>query len=213
MATQTISIPRYQYNTANAYTTLLQAEVARVSSWVKEPEREAKVKSSIVKMISYWTRVYDMVERLKESPVNIPPEKEEALRAKRIYTLDYMRKNIHEIEGMMFAMEDHIPELYQATLGEQLSEELERCRQLLTKAEDLYEEDLDDLYAIRDRLEYARMGIEIIRLEYPHLKDVDLETFESSLRAMDGLLKKVLNGKTQPLPYADKTFWWRQPQQ
>jgi len=54
------------------------------------------------------------------------------------------------------------------------------------------------------------IGIKILRLE-GHLQDLPyFPEYCKRLKELDGTFRKLIAGKTVPLAYADKTFWWRQ---
>jgi hypothetical protein len=54
------------------------------------------------------------------------------------------------------------------------------------------------------------MGLEMVRLEQPRLKAVSyLLEFEKRLKDLDVVFERVLGGRREDEPYADKSFWWR----
>mgnify|MGYP001570197078 CR=1 FL=1 len=207
---QKVSVPMYQWKTANSLVTLLQAEIANMAAWCKEPD--TKEQPSIVKAISYWTQIFDFSERLTATPVNIPPEQEEAMRKNKIYTLAYIKAFVPQVNGMLKKLEEKNPVLFQNTLREQIREASNSFKNSFDNVRKLDEEEFEELYSQVDTLEWLRMGINIIRLEYPRLKDINYHSYEQKLRRLKGQFYDAVDGKSMPIPYAPQSFKWRKEQ-
>jgi hypothetical protein len=209
-ATAQESIPMYQWRIANAYQTLLQAEVTRSAGWIKSPTEHRE--PNLFSLHVHFARIGDITLKLTVSPVNIPPEQEEQLRKKRIYTLAYIREQYNMINGMMQAMEEYNPSLYQSTLNKQLFEQVHLFQDSMREVSVMDENELDELYLQRDMLEYASYAVEVIRLDYPRLKDVEFDRFQRELEEADKAFRTAVGGRTQPVRYSPETFWWRKKQ-
>lgn len=206
MTTQRKNVSRQNWEVANSFFLLLQADIAHVALWAKEPEMHET--PSLTDLITHWTKVSDLILELTVTPFSIPPEREEEYKQHYMYTVEYMKQNCNEINGMMAAVEQYRLELYISILNQQLQDALDKWTEQLNDYSKLDDFEKDDLFDERDYLEYLRIGLNIIRLDYPRLQGVDYDKFTAQLELLDQRFKQLINGKTTPLP-DPRGFWWR----
>lgn len=203
-------IAQFQWLRATQSVTLAEVEVARMIYWCKSPNKEAI--PDLVEMISLYTEAYDCAERLDHTPIRIPDEAREELARSGVLSLTEIRNKCVELDAFMTASEQFRFDLYQETLNKQLQKALQDWRkrlESLSSNHTLDEADLSDLLEVRDNLEYARMGINVIRME-DRLPKVSYAQFARELGVLDVLLRDFLKAyDAQPLAYAPSTFWWR----
>lgn len=173
-------------------------------------ERPAR-KARMLELLANWALAKDMVTRIER----MSEEQRAAELAKNPdVNFDDLQSQVNRRSGAIWGMEEARPELFQEELIRELEGAIESWRSWVSIAAAIIEEDdimeVPRLFNRRDTLEYTAIAIEIIKLQYPRMKDVDLESFKKALAELDEPLKNALKGKTQPTPYADKTFWWRQ---
>lgn len=202
-------IARYQWLAATQAVTLAEAEVSRMIYWCKSPNDEEI--PNLIEMISLWAEASDKSDRLDQTPIVIDDAIKEELANSGVLEVSDISDKRAELDGFMTASENFKSDLYQRTLNEQLVAEIDQWRKQLRYAKDqtLNEEELDELLSTRDYLEYARMGIHVIRMER-RLLNVNYSQFADKLADLDGYLKDILkNYDPLPLPYAPSTAWWR----
>ncbi len=186
---------------------LADIEIAEILDWCKKPELEST--PSISTALGLWTSGVDLTERIKELPQVQIYELEQRAIALDTFSHSTIEQKLVELDGYLIACEEHQQELFNITLNNQLTTALANWEEQIRLIEFCDEEELTEILQERDLLEYTRIGISIIRLEYPRLKDIQYVAFAKALKATDTAFRKSLNGATYPLPYADRTFWWR----
>jgi hypothetical protein len=201
--------PRLQFLYAQGLSciTLAKVEVANILLWIKNPDNGPL--PELTAAFGNLTYALDMVERLKELSQNQQSIVESIANQLGEICIQDLDELVTELDGTLLACEIHQPELFNKTLNDQLTTALAHWQEQINLIEFCDEEELTEILQERDLLEYTRIGINIIRLEYPRLKDIQYVAFAKALKATDTAFRKSLKGATYPLPYADRTFWWR----
>ncbi len=206
---------KQQWLTASIATTMAEVEAARMMYWCKDLEEEAP--PNLVLLISLWAQAYDLSERLDETPRGTNIEFGEATAESGVLTLDEIKDKVAEIDGFMLASEQYRSKEYQELLQDQLSDALTKLTDGVSELEEGHpdEDDLGLLLEKRDQLEYARMGINVLRME-KRLLQVNYDNVADTLAQIDGLgarstgLVAIVNKSPQlTVPYSPSTFWWR----
>src|SRR6266487_2829124 len=125
--TKPVSVPMYQWKTANGLVTLLQSDSVKLAQWCKNPKSDTT--PNVLMTISRWTQVFDLSESFTTTPISIPKEKESSLRQQRIYTLEYIKKCVIETAELMTGVEKRRPDEFQSILRDQMRDLCESFRQ------------------------------------------------------------------------------------
>ena len=76
-------------------------------------------------------------------------------------------------------------------------------------------ESIDQFAAVRDELEYMRIGLYRIGMQSVRtpMRNVRLPLFDRELEKEDERFARLLHGRRDPAFWADKSFWWHHPPQ
>lgn len=207
------------------YTYLGEASIAiddaryafgQAHNWTIDIESGQEVKApDLLELYQEWSKAKHFLLRYKRLDADMQ-EKEQS-----VYQIEKpgeLYDKIAELEGFTMGWEERAPELIAKVIDDQLKESADEWQKYLEKAVDVGLDDsaldpmeaVDDYCDFRDNLEYVKMGLEMVRLEQPRLKAVSyLSEFEKRLKDLDVIFERVLGGRREVEPYADKTFWWR----
>ena len=191
----------------------------------EEKAEKRKYPPDAVGIIAHWAEAKDM-----EHVIDIMPPEQKALelaikiRSSKFGTKERIEKSFDnfvsdQIEAEAWTEVTDESEVYgpvfREVLNRQLKKALDEWQSLVESGcsdpEDA--EEYSEAYEFCDRrdvLEYAALGIEILRISN-HLQDLPYyDEYVRRLKELDVPFRKLLDGQTVPKPYADKTFWWRQ---
>ncbi len=199
-----------------------EIEDARAHNWFIDLEHGVKLtdlpvrergarNARMIELLANWALAKDMITRLEKMP-----EEQRAAELARSpkENFEELQSQVNGLSGALWGEEESRPELFQEVLNSHLESAIKGWRSWAAIAGSIMDEgdemEVTRLFTRRDELEYTAIAIEIIKLEYPRMRDVDLESFKIALAELDEPLKIALKGRTIPVPYADKTFWWRQ---
>lgn len=199
-----------------------EVEFARAHNWFIDLEHGVKLtdlpvrerpkrKARMLELLANWALAKDMITRLEK----MPEEQRSAELAKSPKeNFEELQSQVNRRNGAIWGMEEARPELFQEELNRELESAIKGWHSWVSHAGAIIAEndemEVTRLFDRRDTLEYVAIAVEIIQLKYPRMRDVDLESFKKALAELDEPLRKALKGKTHPMAYADKTFWWRQ---
>jgi hypothetical protein len=191
------------------------------------PEEKAEKRKhppDAIGVIAHWAEAKDMEYRIDTM---LPEQKSLELamkvRSPKFGTKERIEKSFNdfvsdEIEAEAWIevtdKDENYGPVFREVLNNQLQEALDEWQSLIeggyNESYEIYS-DAAEFCNRRDELEYAAMGIEILRVQ-GHFQDLPYyDEYVKRLKELDTPFRKLLNGETVPKPYADKTFWWRQP--
>ncbi len=200
-----------------------EIEDARAHNWFIDLEHGVKLtdlpvrergarNARMIELLANWALAKDMITRLEKMPEE--QRAAELAKSPKERNFEELQSQVNRRDGSIWGEEESRPELFQEVLNSQLESVIKGWRSWVAIAGSIMDEgdemEVTRLFDQRDRLEYTAIAIEIIQLEYPRMKDVDLKSLRKALAELDESLKIALKGRTIPEPYADKTFWWRQ---
>lgn len=188
----------------------------QVQNWIigivnNDPEQE---EPDVLELLARYARaasamdyIEDLGERQRERVINSLSE------------IDFKEliARLGSLEGMIEAMDKTDAELLESTIDRQLMERLEKWKKYLTyfkpddeSLDDPSEPAMDYLMTDRDLLEYAKIGIQLIKVRIPRFKDVkNLKILTAELEEADKVLRKILGKRRQLVYWADPLLWWR----
>jgi len=190
-----------------------------MAEWLREPDKFTE--PDLVQMLAAWARSFESIKELDgKQPVELDEEHGKNI---ELFTVEEIDKQLLGLDGHMEASEDHNPDLYQSTLNRQLTERLEKWIVAVTQPYESMDPDDDDVGKLceeRDMLEFARAGLNVIRMQNnldtgkPRLPDVEHDRFRTKLREMDVVFRKIIEkekreGRTYEDDLTPSTFWWR----
>lgn len=189
-------------------------------NWTVDVEAGVEVKlPDILELYQEWARAKHFLLKYKRLEPDLQEKDLQVYRQfDEVETYSDLTHKIAELEGYTMGWEERAPELIAKTIDDQLREIIDAWQKHLEKAVEVGLDDsaldpmegVDDFCDFRDDLEYTKMGLEMVRLEQPRLKAVSyLSEFEKKLIELDATFERVLGGRREVQPYADKTFWWR----
>jgi len=196
-----LEIAKFQWISAFRCIKLSEAEIARMMYWCREPKREQD--PDLVNMIAWFTEADEKSSILEDDSIQVD---------EGLLSIADIKVMTAKQSGYMIASENHQPKLYQQLLNKQLKERVQSLIELLSQEtiDSLDDDEIEDMLSERDTLEYARMGINVIRLQ-GRLTKVEYDSFTQGLKQIDQQLRQFLKGNTgiQKPPYTASTFWWR----
>jgi len=193
--------------------------INRVVEWLRDTN--ARPEPNLFEMFSNWARSKEYLAMLNNhQPVIFSEEQGKAL---DLYTVEQIDNELLDLDGLMEGAEDYNPTDYQALINRQLTERLEKWIAAVSQPyAEMSPEDDDvwDLCEERDELEFARAGLNVIRMQNnldtgkPRLPDVEYDRFRTKLREMDVVFRKIIESeKREGRTYKDvntpSIFWWR----
>lgn len=191
----------------------------KMAEWLREPDKFPE--PDLITMIAAWAHSFEFIKELDgKQPVELD---EKSRKEMELFTVEEIEDQLLELDGAMEATENHNPTLYQTTLNRQLSERLEKWIAAVSQPYESMDPDDDDVWDLceeRDELEFARAGINVIRMQNnidtgkPRLPDVEYGHFRKKLRETDVILRKIIEkekreGRTYKDPLMPSVFWWR----
>lgn len=196
-----MDLVHYQWLTAMQSIEMSAVESARMMYWCREPRKEQE--PDLVLMIALWAQADDTSLQLENDALVIDSDE--------FMSIEDIKTEVAMQEGFMMGSEKHQPRIYPDLINKQLVERTDAFGRMISQyAESQEPEELDELLDERDLLEYARMGLNVIRME-GRLPTVEYDSFAARLKQLDTQLKEAIPNDAEIFkpPYVPSTFWWR----
>lgn len=193
--------------------------INRVVEWLGDTI--TRPEPNLFEMFSSWARAKEYLAMLdNHQPVSFSEEQGKAL---DLFTVEQIDSELLDLDGLMEGSEDYNPTEYQALINRQFTERIEKWSEAVSQPYESMDPDADEIWDLcieRDELEFARVGLNVIRMQNnldtgkPRLPDVEYDRFRKKLREMDVVFRKIIEkekreGRTYKYPNSPPTFWWR----
>jgi len=195
---------------------LVDAESAfdEVQNWItdimsSEPHIE---EPDVLMLLSSWGKASSILYYLKKLDDG---ELEKIFDANPEDNYEEYKQRQATLEGLIKGVDKTDTELFESAINRQLTTRASEWRErlkLFNSPEDLdnpVDNFLDDLMEGRDFLEYALIGVHLVKAQQPHFMSVDIYGFTNHIYETDKVFKKLLGKRREIIYWADPTFWWR----
>jgi hypothetical protein len=188
-------------------------------------EGETPADETLADLYSYWTKTDEILLKLsymsaeeREKHIELGAQ---ATEEKVAHDLDEVREDHAEVTAAIEKLEKEQGQFWLDMLDESLINSLERFQGFLVPHKERgveyedegighsdYMESVEDLCSYRDGLEYARIGIGVLRAS-GRLKGLKrYDEYVERLKTTDELFKYVLRERRGHRFSTDPTFWW-----